>query len=152
MSGLHQQEQFSSVKGITEQPRSLRGGSQERRPDCGTCSAHHIPASAPCLFGDGSIVCPITGVSITRAGKSLVKTSTVLKVIFNHLLGHSACTRETFLCCTLTHLRSSVRAYCKNFRASNFANLHGFAKFTKITPRGNLYVYGRKYNAGDVHV
>ena len=24
----------------------------------------------------------------------------------------------------------------------NFANLHGFVKFTKITSRKNLYVYG----------
>ena len=70
------------MNGKTEQQRSLRGGSPERRPDCGTCSAHHIPASALCLFGDGSMVCTITGASITRAGKSLVKTSMGLKVIF----------------------------------------------------------------------
>ena len=49
MSGLHWQEQFSSKKGKTEQQRSLCGGSPERRPDCGTCSAHRIPAFAPSL-------------------------------------------------------------------------------------------------------
>ena len=54
----------------------------------------HVPRTlslpfALCLFGGGLIVCTITGASITRAGKSLVMTSTVLKVIFDRLLGHS---------------------------------------------------------------
>ena len=112
MSSLHRQEQFSSVNGKTKQQRSLRGGSPERWPDCGTCSAHHIPAFAPCLFGSGSIVCTITGASITRAGKSLVKMSMVLKVIFDRLLGHSAQEKRLFA----THLISRTSTDSRNSR------------------------------------
>ena len=90
MAGLHRQEQFFSVNGKTEQQRSLRVAAQNAGLTVG-----HVPRTISCLCSvfarrSGSIVCTFTGASITRDGKSLAKTSTVLKVIFDRLLGHSA--------------------------------------------------------------
>ena len=149
MSGLHWQEQFFSMNGKMERQRSLRGGRPERWLDCGTCSAHHMH-TYPCIYSvfvwhGGLIVCTIAGASIPRAGKSLVKRSTVLKVIFDRFLGHSTQKKRFFA--TYVHI---ALGNCKNFRNLNFVNLHGFSKFAKITSRENLYAYSNYWYSASI--
>ena len=69
------------------------------------------------------------------------------------------CTKQTLTCLLHMHLPIYCPVYvhmalgnCKNFCDFNFANLHGFAKFSKITSHEILYVYGMYCDANQIQI